>query len=137
MNRQDLFNRQAFSAAGMAALLATSAVNHFRNPGFYNAVVPRSISIDTGGALGVLTRRQWTHLSGGLEFAAAAGLLLPATRRAAATATALMYVAFIAGHLSALQRAFGPRGSDRQKAIHLARLPLQLPLIRWAWSLRR
>ena len=130
-------NRQFFSAAAMASLLTVSAVNHFRNPNFYNAVVPRSISTDTDGVLGLLTRRQWTHLSGGLEFAAAAGLLLPATRRAAATATAAMYVAFIAGHLSALQRAFGPRGSDRQKAIHLARLPLQLPLIRWAWSLRR
>ena len=130
-------NRHSISAAGMASLLTISAVNHFRNPKFYNAVVPRSISTDTGGALGVMTRRQWTHLSGVLEFAAAAGLLLPATRRAAATATAFMYIAFIAGHLSALQRAFGPRGSDRQKAIHLARLPLQLPLIRWAWSLRR
>lgn len=129
-------NRQSLSAAAMAALLSVSAVNHFRNPKFYNAVVPRSISTDTDGQLGVLTRRQWTHLSGVLEFAAAAGLLLPATRRAAATGTTLMYVAFIAGHLSALQRAFGPRGSDRQKAIHLVRLPLQLPLIRWAWSLR-
>ncbi|MCC9197498.1 hypothetical protein QNO08_00675 [Arthrobacter sp. zg-Y820] len=130
-------NRQSLSAAAMASLLTASAVNHFRNPGFYNAVVPRSISTDAGGQLGVLTRRQWTHLSGVLEFAAAAGLLLPATRRTAATGTTLMYVAFIAGHLSALQRAFGPRGSDQQKAIHLARLPLQLPLIRWAWSLRR
>ncbi|MDK1360500.1 hypothetical protein QNO00_09500 [Arthrobacter sp. zg-Y1219] len=130
-------NRQSLSAAAMASLLTASAVNHFRNPGFYNAVVPRSISTDTGGQLGVLTRRQWTHLSGVLEFAAAAGLLLPATRRSAATGTTLMYVAFIAGHLSALQRAFGPRGSDQQKVIHLARLPLQLPLIRWAWSLRR
>ena len=80
-------NRHSISAAGMASLLTISAVNHFRNPKFYNAVVPRSISTDTGGALGVMTRRQWTHLSGGLEFAAAAGLLLPATRRAAATAT--------------------------------------------------
>ena len=129
-------NRQSYSAAAMAALLSVSAVNHFRNPKFYNAVVPRSISTDTDGTFGVLTRRQWTHLSGVLEFAAAAGLLLPATRRAAATGTTLMYIAFIAGHLSALQRAFGPRGSEREKAIHLARLPLQLPLIRWAWSLR-
>lgn len=129
-------NRQSLSASAMAALLSVSAVNHFRNPRFYNAVVPRSISTDTAGKYGVLTRRQWTHVSGVLEFAAAAGLLLPATRRAAATGTTLMYVAFIAGHLSALQRAFGPRGSDREKAIHLARLPLQLPLIRWAWSLR-
>ena len=130
-------NRHSLSVSAMAALLAASAVNHFRNPGFYNAVVPRSISTDTGGQFGMLTRRQWTHLSGVLEFAAAAGLLLPATRRAAATGTTLMYVAFIAGHLSALQRAFGPRGSKADKAIHLLRLPLQLPLIRWAWSLRR
>ena len=48
-----------------------------------------------------------------------------------------MYVAFIAGHLSALERAFGERGSERDKVIHTLRLPLQLPLIRWAWSLRR
>ena len=130
-------NRHSLSAPAMAALLATSAVNHFRNPGFYNAVVPRSISTDTGGQLGVMTRRQWTHLSGVLEFTAAAGLLLPPTRRAAATGTTLLYIAFIAGHLSALQRAFGPRGSDQEKVIHLLRLPLQLPLIRWAWSLRR
>ncbi|MET4060634.1 putative membrane protein [Arthrobacter sp. UYP6] len=129
-------NRHSLSAAAMAALLSASAVNHFRNPRFYNAVVPRSISTDTHGQFGVMTRRQWTHLSGVLEFAAAAGLLVPATRRAAATGTTLMYIAFIAGHLSALQRAFGPRGSDREKAIHLVRLPLQLPLIRWAWSLR-
>ena len=129
-------NRHSLSAAAMAALLSASAVNHFRNPRFYNAVVPRSISTDTHGQFGVMTRRQWTHLSGVLEFAAAAGLLVPATRRAAATGTTLMYIAFIAGHLSALQRAFGPRGSDREKLIHLVRLPLQLPLIRWAWSLR-
>lgn len=130
MNRHDL------SAAAMAALLTASAVNHFRNPRFYNAVVPRSISTDTDGALGVMTRRRWTQVSGALEFAAAAGLLLPATRRAAATGTTLMYTAFIAGHLSALRRAFGPRGTQQDKAVHLVRLPLQLPLIRWAWSLR-
>ncbi|MCQ1948387.1 MULTISPECIES: hypothetical protein [Arthrobacter] len=130
-------NRQTLSAAAMAALLTTSAVNHFRNPRFYNAVVPRSISTDTEGKFGLLTRRQWTHVSGVIEFAAAAGLLLPGTRRLAATGTAAMYVAFIAGHISALQRAFGPRGGDKEKLIHSIRLPLQLPLILWAWNLRK
>ena len=130
-------NRQTLSTVAMAALLTTSAVNHFRNPRFYNAVVPRSISTDTEGKYGVLTRRQWTYASGVIEFAAAAGLLLPATRRAAATGTAAMYVAFMAGHLSALHRAFGPRGSDKQKLIHSLRLPAQLPLILWAWNLRK
>ncbi|UWX97259.1 DoxX family protein [Arthrobacter zhaoxinii] len=130
-------NRQTLSAVAMAALLATSAVNHFRNPRFYNAVVPRSISTDTEGKYGVLTRRQWTHVSGVIEVAAAAGLLLPATRRLAATGTAAMYVAFISGHITALQRAFGPRGGNKEKLIHSLRLPLQLPLILWAWNLRK
>ena len=127
---------QRLSAAAMAALLTASAVNHFRNPGFYAAVVPRSICRDKGGRFGVLTRSQWIQASGAIEAAAAGALLLPATRRAAATGTALMYVAFIAGHLSALERAFGERGSERERVIHTVRLPLQLPLIRWAWSLR-
>lgn len=131
MNKQDL------SAAAMAALLAASAVNHFRNPRFYNAVVPRSISTDTEGKYGVMTRRQWTSVSGVIECAAAAGLLLPFTRRLAARGTAAMYVAFIAGHISALQRAFGPRGGRQEKLIHSLRLPLQLPLILWAWNLRK
>ncbi|MCC9177201.1 DoxX family protein [Arthrobacter sp. zg-Y750] len=130
-------NRKTLSAAAMAALLTTSAVNHFRNPRFYNAVVPRSISTDTEGRYGVMTRRQWTHASGVLEFAAALGLLLPATRRLAATGTAAMYVAFIAGHICALQRAFGPRGRDKEKLVHSLRLPLQVPLILWAWNLRK
>ncbi|MER1996355.1 MAG: hypothetical protein ABTA24_07635 [Arthrobacter sp.] len=127
---------QSLSAAAMAALLTASAVNHFRNPGFYAAVVPRSICRDKDGRFGVLTRSQWIQASGIIEAAAAGALLLPATRRAAATGTALMYVAFIAGHLSALERAYGERGSAREKVIHTLRLPLQLPLIRWAWSLR-
>ena len=130
-------NKQTLSAAAMAALLSASAVNHFRSPGFYAGVVPRSICLDKGGRFGVLTRSQWISASGVIEAAAAGALLLPATRRAAATGTALMYVAFIAGHLSALERAFGERGSDRERMIHTVRLPLQLPLIRWAWSLRK
>lgn len=130
-------NKQNVSAAAMAALLGVSAVNHFRNPGFYAGVVPRSLCRDKGGRFGVLTRSQWISASGAIEAAAAGALLIPATRRAAATGTALMYAAFIAGHVSALERAFGERGSDRERVIHSLRLPLQLPLIRWAWSLRK
>ncbi|MCC3281643.1 DoxX family protein [Arthrobacter caoxuetaonis] len=130
-------NKQSASAAALAALLSVSAVNHFRSPGFYAQVVPRSLCRDKQGRFGVLTRSQWISTSGAAEIAAAAGLLIPATRRAAATGTALMFAAFIAGHVSALERAFGERGSDRERVIHSLRLPLQLPLIRWAWSLRK
>ncbi|UPO76742.1 hypothetical protein [Arthrobacter sp. Helios] len=130
-------NKQTASAAALAALLGISAANHFRNPGFYASVVPRTLCRDKSGRFGLLTRSQWISGSGVIEGVAAAGLLLPATRKAAATGTALMFTAFVAGHLGALERAFGERGSDRERIIHSLRLPLQLPLIRWAWSLRR
>ena len=130
-------NLQTVSAAAMAALLGASAANHFRNPSFYTSVVPRSLCRDKDGRFGVLTRSQWISASGVIEGVAAAGLLLPATRKAAATGTALMFTGFIAGHLSGLGRAFGKNGSDTERIIHSLRLPLQLPLIRWAWSLRK
>ena len=45
-------NRPNLSAAAMAALLSASAVNHFRNPGFYAGVVPCSLCRDRGGRFG-------------------------------------------------------------------------------------
>jgi uncharacterized membrane protein len=125
------------SAWAMAALLGTSAVNHLRNPKFYYAVVPPEICTDKGGRFGVMTRHQWVLASAAPEALAAVGLLVPATRKAAATATAAMFVGFTAGHVSALQRAWGPNGSPKARWIHAVRLPLQAPLVAWAWSLRR
>ena len=74
-------------------------------------------------------------LSGLLEAGAAVGLLIPATRRAAAGCVAAMFTAFLAGHLDALRKAYGPDGTPGQRRVHTLRLPLQAPLIAWAWSL--
>ncbi len=130
-------NRTGISAACLAALLTVSAVNHLRNPKFYYSVVPRSLCTDKDGRFGVMTRDQWVTASAVPEFAAAVGLLIPATRPSAAVATAAMFAGFTAGHISGLQRAFSPRGSHRDRMIQAARLPLQAPLVAWAWSLRR
>lgn len=141
----------------MGALLLASAWHHFRNPGFYHQVVPRflcredALSVRTsaaaahdGGAqqranrpLAVLTREEWIAVSGLLELTAAVGILLPPTRKATATALAALFTAFLAGHVDALHRAYGPRGTPLQRKIHTLRLPLQIPLIAWAWSLRQ
>lgn len=125
----------------LAALLGTSAVIHLRNPEGYYSVVPPYLCSDSetgrGKPWALLTRRQWVIASAVPEFAGAAGLLIPATRKAAATATAAMFVGFTAGHISALQRAFGPKGTAEAKRIHGIRLPLQIPLVIWAWSARR
>ncbi|POH59285.1 DoxX family protein [Arthrobacter glacialis] len=125
------------SAWALAALLGASAVNHVRNPKFYYPVVPPVLCTDKAGELGIMTRHQWVLVSAAPEALAAVGLLLPATRKASATATALMFAGFTAGHVSALRRAFGPDGSSEARRIHSVRLPLQLPLIAWAWSVRR
>ncbi|GGI02087.1 hypothetical protein ACFFGR_22980 [Arthrobacter liuii] len=139
---------QGLSAAAMAALLLASANKHFRDPGFYRDVVPAYLcrqdpapgAVQSGMAqhpLAVLSRDEWIAVSGLLELAAAVGILLPPTRRLTATALAAMFTAFLAGHVDALIRAYGPQGTPRRRKIHTARLPFQAPLILWAWSLRK
>lgn len=153
---------QTLSAAAMSALLLTSAMKHFREPRFFEQVVPDYLCRDApaasggkaahhssvahhpavrpdGGArpLAVMSRAEWIAVSGLLEAGAAVGLLIPGTRRAAATAVTAMFTLFLAGHVDALRRAYGPTGSSMQRKVHTVRFPLQLPLIVWAWSLRK
>jgi uncharacterized membrane protein len=87
--------------------------------------------------LAVMTREEWIAVSGLLELSAAVGILVPLTRKAAATALTAMFTAFLAGHADALRRAYGPQGTALQRKVHTLRLPLQAPLILWAWSLRK
>ncbi|HKU30790.1 MAG TPA: hypothetical protein VJQ60_09905 [Arthrobacter sp.] len=134
---------QALSAAAMSALLFASARKHFKQPGFFAPVVPDYLCRNDGGpgtsprngTFAVMSREEWIAASGLLEVIAAVGLLIPATRRAAAGGTALMFTPFLAGHVDALSRAYAPGGTASERRIHTARLPLQFPLILWAWSL--
>lgn len=133
---------QTLSAAALSALLLTSAMKHFRDPAFFHQVVPDFLCRDDSGErpngpCAVMTRDEWVALSGLLEAGAAVGLLIPATRKAAAQGVTAMFAAFLAGHGDALRRAYGPAGTPVQRKVHTARLPLQVPLILWAWSLRK
>lgn len=147
---------QTISAAALSALLLVSARKHFQEPDFYAPVVPDYLCRDDqsaddaavgagqngadataprNGPLAVMSREEWIAVSGLLEAAAAVGLLIPATRKAAARGTTLMFTTFLAGHVDALRRAYSPAGTASARRIHTLRLPLQLPLILWAWSL--
>lgn len=149
---------QNLSAAAMSALLLASAIKHFRDPGFFRQVVPdylcREDTAQQGmhdggdrpaaapsdtrpGPLALMTREEWIAVSGLLELGAAVGILVPLTRRTTATALTALFTVFLAGHIDALRRAYGPHGTPGQRWIHSARLPLQVPLIFWAWSLRK
>lgn len=132
---------QTVSAAALSTLLLASAGKHFRDPGFFDQVVPDILCRDDSGerrngVLAVLSREEWVAVSGLLEAGAAVGLLIPATRPAAAGCIAAMFTLFLTGHAEALRKAWGPGGTPLRRAVHTLRLPLQVPLIAWAWSLR-
>jgi len=74
--------------------------------------------------------------SGVAELLCALGLLMPSTRRAAGAASAALLVGVFPGNMKMAVDAL--RGSNRPfQAATLARLPLQLPLIRGAWRAGR
>lgn len=103
---------QTLSAAAMSALLLACAGKHFREPEFFDHVVPDFLCRDDSGdrpngPLAVLSRREWVAVSGLLQAAAAVGLLVPATRRAAVCAVTAMFALFLAGKVDALRKASG------------------------------
>lgn len=110
-----------------------SGVLHLTRPRVFEVIVPRMLP----------HKRALVYASGLAELSCAAGLLVPATRRyAAPLSAALLAAVFPANVQMALDahRALGREGSTpaRQatRAATLARLPLQLPLIRWALQAR-
>ena len=107
----------------LAAVLTTTGVLHFAVPKPYDGLIPDWLP---GSA------RSWVLGSGVAELACAAGLYLPRTRRNAATATALLFVAVFPGNI---EMAVHP--GDTPRWLALARLPLQVPLLLWALQVRR
>jgi uncharacterized membrane protein len=70
--------------------------------------------------------------SGVVELVCAAGLVAPSTRRVAGLASAALLVAVSTGNLKTAVDAVR-RGGPVFRAAALARLPLQVPMIRTAW----
>ncbi|MCU1673497.1 MAG: hypothetical protein JWN77_1610 [Frankiales bacterium] len=107
----------------LAAVLTTTGWLHLVVPEPYDGLIPGWLP---GSA------RTWVYGSGVIELACAAGLFVPRTRRPAATATALLFVAVFPGNV---EMALHPGDAPRWLAI--ARLPLQIPLLLWALQVRR
>lgn len=114
-------------ALRLAALLAGAGATHFAAPKFYDAMIPESLP----GA-----PRAWTYGSAIAEFATAAALTLPRTRRTGGLAAAVLFAAVLPGNV---KMALDARESDSTayRVGTILRLPLQAPLIAWAWRVRR
>jgi uncharacterized membrane protein len=109
------------TTTGLALLFGVLGTLHFVKPEPFEQIVPRALP----------RKKELVYASGLAELACAAGLLHPRTRRVAGLVSAGLLVAVFPANVQMaanLQR----KGSRSAKAVAWARLPLQLPLIRWA-----
>jgi uncharacterized membrane protein len=113
-------------ALRMGAALCGTGVLHLVRPAPFDGLIPRSLP---GSA------RTWTLGSGVAELGVGALLLHPGTRRAGGWAAAALFVGVWPGNVTMAWRA--RRGSPVRRAVTLARLPLQVPLIAGALRIAR
>ncbi|MCH8566255.1 hypothetical protein LTH96_11080 [Nesterenkonia sp. LB17] len=111
-------------AASMAGLLGVAGVMHFLRPAPFDAIVPPQLG----------NRRRITYASGVAELGCAALLAVPATRRVGGVCTAALMLAVYPANIYSVRRYWH---RPRARNIALARLPLQVPLVRAAWRIAR
>lgn len=112
----------------LSALLAATGALHFVRPRPFAAIVPRQL----GRPL------PWVYASGAAELGCAVALAVPRTRRHGGVAAAVLFVAVFPGNLQmAVTAVRSPRASAAYRALTLARLPLQVPLVLWALRVAR
>jgi uncharacterized membrane protein len=107
------------TALSLAGLLTFTGTVHLVRPQTFDPALPDWLPG---------SRRAWALGSGVAELACAALVAVPATRRFGGRVTAALFVAVFPGTVHMATTARTPRA----RAITLARLPLQVPLVLWA-----
>lgn len=111
----------------LAVLLGGAGVTHFLRPRGYDRIVPAG-----------LPPRTTTLLSGAAELGIAAGLLVPATRRASGMAAAALFLAVFPANVTMAKGLLdSPRSTRTMRLVSVLRLPLQAPLVLWALRVGR
>jgi uncharacterized membrane protein len=105
----------------VGAFLVSGAV-HLLRPEVYEPLMPRWVP----------AHREVILASGVAELVGAVGMLFPPTRRLSGIASAALLVGVFPGNVKMAVDASRTRNTPF-KAVALARLPLQLPMIRGAW----
>jgi len=115
----------------VVVLFAVSGVVHLVRPGVFTPIVPDVLP----------AHRFLVYVSGVAELLCAAGLVLRRTRRLAAWAAAALLVAVFPANVTMAVHAWADwregDASGQYVVGTLIRLPLQLPLIWWAWRVTR
>jgi len=115
-------------AGSLAGLLGAAGALHLARPAVFEGIVPRGLG----------SPRAWVYGSGVAELACAAAVAVPGTRRLGGLASAALLVAVFPGNVKmALDSHPGARSWARDPRIAWGRLPLQVPLVAWAWRVAR
>ncbi len=114
--------RTSVLAWALAVLLLTTGTDHFLSPSGFEAIVPRFLG----------SPALWVRASGVAELAVAVGLAVRRTRRAAAIAAVILFVAVFPANIKMALDSGSGRGWTNQPWVAWGRLPLQIPLVIWA-----
>jgi len=111
----------------LAVLFITAGTLHFLFPTAYMRIMPPYLPL----------HRELVYLSGSLELAGGAGLLIQRTRPAAALGLILLLVAVWPANLQMVLSARAVEKPFWWEALLWARLPLQPLLMFWLWRVYR
>ena len=111
----------------LTVFMVAAGLNHFISPAPYVAMMPEALPAPLA----------LVYISGVAEIAGGLGLILPATRRAAAWGLIALFVAVFPANINMAINEL-PLGTMHVPTWALwARLPLQLVLIAWAYWFTR
>ena len=110
-----------------AVVFVIAGLLHFVMPRFYLAIMPSYLPRPL----------LLVYVSGVFEALGGLGLLLPATRSAAAVGLILLLIAVFPANVEMLRLAQARGASPTFQAVCWLRLPLQLVLIWWVWRVTR
>jgi uncharacterized membrane protein len=111
----------------LASLFLISGMLHFLAPAIYLQIMPPWLP----------AHRLLVYISGAAELLGAIGLLVPATRHAAAWGLVVLLVAVLPANIYMATSHLRMPGIMGQSWAQWLRVPLQLPLIYWAWFCTR
>ncbi|GAC1355500.1 MAG: hypothetical protein NVS4B8_09520 [Herpetosiphon sp.] len=122
MRRGGLLEIRAFAVVVLAVLMIGTGVLHLVMPLPFAAIVPAYLP----------AHLLIVYISGVAEIMGGAGLLVPATRSAAAWGLILLYIAVFPANIDmAIHNT--PLGGNHYPVLLWLRLPFQILLIAWAW----
>ncbi len=117
-------SRVAAAAWGLSLLLVTTGTLHFARPSGFESIVP--------GFLG--PPALWVYASGIAELGCAVTLAFRPTRRIAGWACVVLFIVVFPANV---KMALDSLDGDGSVLVAWLRLPLQVPLILWAWYVAR